>query len=147
MANIASAAKRSGSIRHMVLVSSGLILRPSLPAHKILNYLFDNTLFWKLRGENHFRSSGIPFTIIRPYNLDKISPYPSEAKHLNIPSSDLWCLAPSGQLCSKKRKERELENVGNEATSGWRDSMPWATEIEKKVQDRLILDQGGASSL
>jgi len=58
-------AARAANVPHFVLVSSLGVTQPNHP----LNQMFDNVLAWKLRGEDALRTSGLPYTIIRPGGL------------------------------------------------------------------------------
>lgn len=62
--NLAGAAAAAG-VAHHVLVSSAGVTRED----HILNRLFDNVLVWKAKGEAAVRSSGVPYTIVRPGGL------------------------------------------------------------------------------
>lgn len=52
-------------VRHFVLVSSMGATHPDHP----LNRMYSNILIWKLKGEDALRSSGVPYTIVRPGGL------------------------------------------------------------------------------
>ncbi|KAG2496346.1 hypothetical protein HYH03_005576 [Edaphochlamys debaryana] len=62
--NLLAAARQSGSVRHVVLVSS-------IGADDLLNplNLFWGVLFWKKRAEEEVQRSGLPYTIVRPGGL------------------------------------------------------------------------------
>ncbi len=62
--NMAEAAANAG-LRQFVLVSSMGVTHED----HILNKMFDNVLQWKFRGEEALRSSGVPYTIVRPGGL------------------------------------------------------------------------------
>jgi uncharacterized protein YbjT (DUF2867 family) len=62
--NLAAAAAAT-KLQQVVLVSSAGVTRDDHP----LNRLFGNVLQWKARGEAALRSSGVPYTIIRPGGL------------------------------------------------------------------------------
>lgn len=62
--NMADAAAAAG-LRQFVLVSSMGVTHED----HILNKMFDNVLRWKFRGEEALRSSGVPYTIVRPGGL------------------------------------------------------------------------------
>jgi uncharacterized protein YbjT (DUF2867 family) len=62
--NLADASAESG-IKQFVLVSSS----GATQEDHFLNKNFDNILIWKFKGENALRSSGVPYTIIRPGGL------------------------------------------------------------------------------
>ncbi|MBM4197514.1 MAG: SDR family oxidoreductase [Gammaproteobacteria bacterium] len=66
VANLADAAKAAG-VKHLVLMSSigAGDDNPSTP----LNRMFGMVLSWKGKGESHLRSSGVPYTIVRPGGL------------------------------------------------------------------------------
>eukprot|EP00004_Rigifila_ramosa_P007136 TRINITY_DN18059_c0_g1_i1.p1 TRINITY_DN18059_c0_g1~~TRINITY_DN18059_c0_g1_i1.p1 ORF type:complete len:312 (+),score=23.29 TRINITY_DN18059_c0_g1_i1:999-1934(+) len=64
-------------VAHFIFISSCFVTRPSDLTSIVLNYLFDDTLKWKLRGENALRRSGVPFTIIRPGKLVDRSEFPT----------------------------------------------------------------------
>ena len=51
-------------IEHFVLVSSIGVTQPDHPINR-----FGRVMDWKLRGEDHLRASGLPYTIIRPGGL------------------------------------------------------------------------------
>jgi uncharacterized protein YbjT (DUF2867 family) len=61
--NLVDAAKHEGVARFL-LVSSMAVTKPN----HFLN-AFGQVLTWKLRGENHLRASGVPYTIVRPGGL------------------------------------------------------------------------------
>lgn len=61
LATAAAAAK----VKHFVLVSSMGVTHEDHP----LNKMFGNILQWKLKGENALRTSGVPYTIVRPGGL------------------------------------------------------------------------------
>lgn len=58
-------ASKAAKVKHFVLVSSMGVTQPD----HYLNKMFDNILQWKLRGENHLRESGVPYTVVRPGGL------------------------------------------------------------------------------
>ncbi len=62
--NLADAAAEAG-IQQVVLVSSSGVTQED----HFLNKQFDNILSWKFKGENALRSSGVPYTIVRPGGL------------------------------------------------------------------------------
>ncbi|MEZ5565534.1 MAG: SDR family oxidoreductase [Gammaproteobacteria bacterium] len=62
--NLADAAAAAGA-RQFVLVSSRSVTHTDNP----LNKMFGNVLIWKLKGENAVRTSGVPYTIVRPGGL------------------------------------------------------------------------------
>ena len=49
ISNLVSAALKSSSVRHFVLVSSAFVLRPSEFTHIMRNRSFNNVLKWKLK--------------------------------------------------------------------------------------------------
>lgn len=61
--NAVEAAKDAG-IDHFVLVSSLAVTHDDHPLNK-----YGNVLKWKLKGENHLRESGVPYTVVRPGGL------------------------------------------------------------------------------
>lgn len=62
--NLAVAASVAG-VKQFVLVSS----RGATQENNPLNRLFGDVLVWKLKGEDALRTSGVPYTIIRPGGL------------------------------------------------------------------------------
>jgi len=62
--NLADAAAQSG-IKQFVLVSSSGVTQED----HFLNKSFDNILLWKFKGEEALRSSGVPYTVLRPGGL------------------------------------------------------------------------------
>jgi len=62
--NLVDAAKSAG-VQQFVLVSSMGVTQPD----HMLNKMLDNILQWKLKGEDHLRASGVPYTIVRPGGL------------------------------------------------------------------------------
>ena len=62
--NLADAAAATG-VRQFVLVSSSGVTDED----HFLNKAFDNVLIWKFKGEEALRSSGVPYTIVRPGGL------------------------------------------------------------------------------
>jgi len=80
---VVEAALAAQTVKHIAMVSSLFVLRPQLMISRLLNLLFDGDLDWKLYGENAVRSSGIPYTIIRPGNLDSKYKYPTTFAELN----------------------------------------------------------------
>jgi uncharacterized protein YbjT (DUF2867 family) len=62
--NMAVAAAEAG-VRQFVLVSSSGVTQED----HFLNKAFDNILTWKFKGEEALRSSGVPYTIVRPGGL------------------------------------------------------------------------------
>ena len=65
--NLVDAAKNEG-VERFLLVSSMAVTKPN----HFLN-AFGQVLTWKLRGENHLRASGVPYTIVRPGGLQNAS--------------------------------------------------------------------------
>ncbi len=63
--NIVDAAVAAETIKHMTLVSSAGVTHKDHYLNKMLN----NVLQWKLKGENHLRTSGLNYTVVRPYGL------------------------------------------------------------------------------
>ncbi|MFQ5633795.1 MAG: SDR family oxidoreductase [Gammaproteobacteria bacterium] len=62
--NLADASAAAG-LRQMVLVSSMGVTQED----HILNKMFDDVLNWKFKGEEALRTSGVPYTIVRPGGL------------------------------------------------------------------------------
>lgn len=62
--NLAEAAA-AAELRQVVLVSSAGVTQED----HILNKMFNNVLRWKFKGEEALRSSGVPYTIVRPGGL------------------------------------------------------------------------------
>ena len=62
--NMATAAA-AADIRQFVLVSSSGVTQED----HFLNKAFDNILKWKFKGEEALRSSGVPYTVVRPGGL------------------------------------------------------------------------------
>jgi uncharacterized protein YbjT (DUF2867 family) len=62
--NLVDAAKAAG-VGQFVLVSSRGVTHEGHP----LNRMFGDVLIWKLKGEDHLRASGLPYTIVRPGGL------------------------------------------------------------------------------
>lgn len=58
-------AAATSKLRHFVLVSSMGATHRDHP----LNKSYSNILIWKLKGEDALRSSGVPYTVIRPGGL------------------------------------------------------------------------------
>lgn len=67
--NLVVAASAAG-VRQFVLVSSRSATQKDHP----LNRMFGNVLIWKLKGEDALRTSGVPYTIIRPGGLGNGEP-------------------------------------------------------------------------
>lgn len=59
------AVKTAGTVKHIVLVSSKKVTRPDEFAYKMLNFMFNGIMMYKLEGENVLRGSGLPYTIVR----------------------------------------------------------------------------------
>lgn len=66
--NVVDAAVEAG-IQQMVLISSSGVTQPDHPLNKL-----GNVMDWKLKGEDHLRASGLPYTIIRPGGLLDVDP-------------------------------------------------------------------------
>jgi uncharacterized protein YbjT (DUF2867 family) len=62
--NLADGAAAAG-IKQFVLVSSSGVTQED----HFLNKAFDNILKWKFKGEEALRSSGVPYTVVRPGGL------------------------------------------------------------------------------
>ncbi|NJO13193.1 MAG: SDR family oxidoreductase [Gammaproteobacteria bacterium] len=62
--NLVEQASGAG-VSQFVLVSSMGVTQPD----HMLNRMFNNILQWKLKGEDHLRASGVPYTIVRPGGL------------------------------------------------------------------------------
>jgi uncharacterized protein YbjT (DUF2867 family) len=62
--NLVNAAAEA-DVGQFVLVSSRGVTQSDHP----LNRMFGNVLVWKLKGEDHLRASGLPYTIVRPGGL------------------------------------------------------------------------------
>ena len=62
--NLVDVAKAAG-VKQFVLISSMGVTQPDHMLNRILN----NVLAWKLKGEDHLRASGVPYTIVRPGGL------------------------------------------------------------------------------
>jgi uncharacterized protein YbjT (DUF2867 family) len=58
-------AARVANVEHFVLTSSMGVTNPE----NRLNQVLDNVLVWKLKGETALRSTGVPYTIVRPGSL------------------------------------------------------------------------------
>jgi uncharacterized protein YbjT (DUF2867 family) len=58
-------AARVAKVQHFVLTSSMGVTNPD----NRLNQILDNILMWKLKGETALRSTGVPYTIVRPGGL------------------------------------------------------------------------------
>jgi len=78
MQSIVKAASALGpdKIRHIIMLSSCFVLRPSHASHKLQNMFQENIMIWRLKAENLLRKSGLRYTIIRPGNMEG-EPYPS----------------------------------------------------------------------
>jgi uncharacterized protein YbjT (DUF2867 family) len=61
--NLATAAKAAG-VKQYVQVSSLGVTNPNHPLNR-----FGKVMEWKLKGENALRTSGVPYTIVRPGGL------------------------------------------------------------------------------
>jgi uncharacterized protein YbjT (DUF2867 family) len=61
--NVASAARAAG-VQHYVQVSSLGVTNPNHPLNR-----FGKVMDWKLKGEDALRTSGVPYTIVRPGGL------------------------------------------------------------------------------
>ncbi len=61
--NVVDAAKAAG-VRQLVLISASGVTNPDHPLNKL-----GNVMTWKLKGEDYLRSSGLPYTIVRPGGL------------------------------------------------------------------------------
>jgi uncharacterized protein YbjT (DUF2867 family) len=61
--NVVDAALEA-DVRRMVLISASGVTNPDHPLNKL-----GNVMVWKLKGEDHLRESGLPYTIIRPGGL------------------------------------------------------------------------------
>ncbi len=57
-------ASRTAGVKHFVLISAMGVTNPEHPLNR-----FDNIMYWKLKGENALRASGVPYTIVRPGGL------------------------------------------------------------------------------
>lgn len=55
----------TAKVKHFVLVSSMGVTHDDHP----LNKMFGNILQWKLKGEEALRTSGVPYTVVRPGGL------------------------------------------------------------------------------
>eukprot|EP00004_Rigifila_ramosa_P003284 TRINITY_DN1350_c0_g1_i1.p1 TRINITY_DN1350_c0_g1~~TRINITY_DN1350_c0_g1_i1.p1 ORF type:complete len:242 (+),score=34.54 TRINITY_DN1350_c0_g1_i1:626-1351(+) len=62
---IVDACKRAKTVSHLILVSAANVSRPSVWDSFVTNYMHSDVFYWKLRGENCVRRSGIPYTIVR----------------------------------------------------------------------------------
>ena len=65
VANAVDAAK-AANVKRFVLISSGGVTHG--PEH-FLNRTFNNLLEWKFKGEEHLRSSGLDYAVVRPNGL------------------------------------------------------------------------------
>lgn len=72
VANLADAAKTAGT-KQVVLMSA--LRAGSAGADDPLNKMCGNVLDWKGKGEDHLRSSGVPYTVVRPGGL---KPFPGQ---------------------------------------------------------------------
>jgi uncharacterized protein YbjT (DUF2867 family) len=61
--NVVDAALEA-DVRRMVLISASGVTNRDHPLNKL-----GNVMVWKLKGEDHLRDSGLPYTIIRPGGL------------------------------------------------------------------------------
>lgn len=61
--NVVDAALRA-DVEQMVLISASGVTNPDHPLNKL-----GNVMDWKLKGEDHLRLSGLPYTIVRPGGL------------------------------------------------------------------------------
>lgn len=62
-------AAREAGVAQFVLVSSMGVESGGGVVGWVLNLLSGDALEWKLKGENHLRQSGVPYTIVRPGGL------------------------------------------------------------------------------
>jgi len=62
--NLATAAAEVGLSQFVLVSSSGVTHEDH-----VLNKMMNNVLLWKFRGEEALRSSGVPYTIVRPGGL------------------------------------------------------------------------------
>jgi uncharacterized protein YbjT (DUF2867 family) len=66
--NLTDAAQAAG-VRQLVLVSSMGVESGGGVVGWVLNLLSGDALEWKLKGEDHLRASGVPYTVVRPGGL------------------------------------------------------------------------------
>ena len=66
--NVVDAARRNG-VQQMVLITASGVTNPNHPLNKM-----GGVMTWKLKGEDHLRASGLPYTIIRPGGLTDTDP-------------------------------------------------------------------------
>lgn len=52
------------TLKQMVLISSSAVTQPLHPHNA-----WSDLLLWKLKGEDHLRASGVPYTIVRPTGM------------------------------------------------------------------------------
>ena len=108
---VVDAAKQSGSVKHMVLVSSLGTDRIGFPA-SILN-LFWGVLSWKRQTELKLISSGLKYTIVRPGGMEKPTDEFENTHNmkLHLPSTQFGGLVSRkqiSQLCAAAVLQPEL---------------------------------------
>lgn len=80
--NLVDAAVRE-NVRHFVLLTAIGVTDPDHPFNKVTR----GALGWRLRGEDHLRSSGLSYTIVRPGGLVND---PAGQQGLRIEQGDRW---------------------------------------------------------
>jgi uncharacterized protein YbjT (DUF2867 family) len=80
--NLVDAAVREG-VQHFVLLTAMGVTDASHPLNKLTN----DTLVWRLRGEDYLRASGLNYTIVRPAGLRE---EPSGTWALRFEQGDHW---------------------------------------------------------
>ncbi len=77
----ALAAARPG-LKQFVLVSSSAVTQPLHPHNA-----WSDLLIWKLKGEDHLRSSGVPYTVVRPTGMRD---YPGGTEGIGFAQGDTF---------------------------------------------------------
>jgi len=136
MGLLVEAAKRAGSVKHVTLISSILVLRPSHTIAKMINLLTDGSLEWKLRGERHLRTSGLSYTIVRPGDLRTVGGFPDSPEDFVVSEAEKSDWESQSALL--------LNHVSQQKEGGLtsRPDPTWPRDFEQALLSKYLVDQG-----
>jgi len=135
--HLATAAVTAG-LQQVVLVSSAGVTRADHP----LNGLFGNVLLWKARGEDALRTSGVPYTIVRPGGLTDADAGPGPVRlEQGDKGSGFLPRADLARLCVAALREPGARNRSFEAYAAGGTTPPdW-----ERLFNALVPDGAGAA--
>lgn len=96
------------SLKQMVLISSSAVTQPLHPHNA-----WSDLLRWKLKGEDHLRASGVPYTVVRPTGMRD---YPGGTEGIGFAQGDTFAFGYV--ICRDDAAAVCVAAVGNAAALG-----------------------------